>query len=150
MYYPTIFHGVDERDLRFGCWTLNAPRGLDVFITPSEMSSLIEGLAELNLRWQELDKPMSFNPELAEPGSPMKFKVPVPRGKGVQVDVTCLEGSATTEIPPQRICAAMPSLEKGFETLRGLYSIQIIEWDDGCKIPGFDPTKLPERPARGR
>ena len=149
-YAPTIFHGVDARDLSFGCWVYEWPRGTDVFVASHEMASLIKSLAKLQLTWQEFNKPTSFNPEPAEPGSPMKYKFPVPRGKGVQVDVTCLKGSATSEIPRERICTDMPSLEEGFETPRGLYSIQLIEWDAGCKTPGFDPTKLPEQPARSR
>ena len=144
-YYPTIFHAVGPRDLRFGCWSFDWPRGTTVFVGAPEMVAFGEGLAKLNLGWQEFPKRMSFNAEPAEPGSPVKYKVPVPRGKGMQVDVTCQEASATAEVPPEHICTDMQSLEKAFDSLRGLYSIQLIEWEASCKVPGFDPKRLPEK-----
>jgi len=148
--YPTIFQGVEPRDLRFGCWAFHWPSGSVVFVAPSEVAALGEAVAKLNLKWQESSKPISFNAEPAEPGSPVKYKVPVPRGDGLQVDLTCEEGSATAELPPERMCAEMPSLEGAFESLRGLYSIQIIEHEANCKIPGFDPKRLPDRTTRSR
>jgi len=151
-YFPTIFHGVDAQDLSFGCWTSQPPRGWDVFVGLGEMKAFGKALAALNLRWQEFPKPMSFNPQPAEPGSPLKYKVPVPRSKGMQVDVTCGGGSATAELAPDRMCVDMPSLESAFESPRGLYSIEAIEDEAGCKVPGFDPTRLPamRRGASGR
>jgi len=144
-YYPRIFLGVEPSDLNFGCWTFNWPSGTTVFVASKEVTALAEALVSLDLEWHESPRRTSFNAERAEPGSPVKYKVPVPRGKGMQVDLTCDEGSATAELPADRMCAGMPTLEKAFDSPRGVYSIQLIESEAGCKLPGFDPHRLPER-----
>lgn len=142
-HYPTIFRPVEPTDPRAQTWSRRVPEGTTIYVTPLEMKALGEGLAKLKLKWQESTRPLSFKPERAERGSPLRYRVPVPRGKGMQIDISCDGGSATTELPPERICIDMPSWDKLFAEAYARYRLQSIRWDAGCKVPGFDPKKIP-------
>jgi hypothetical protein len=146
-HFPLIIRPVETKDPRYGDWSFVFPVGATVFVSPEEMRGLAKGLAELRLAWQESPKPFSFEPVLEtgphHPSQP--YRVPRQSGKGMEILATCRGGSAKADLAPERICTDLAPLDRVFHTPRALYQFQGMRQDLGCEVPGFNPSKTPER-----
>ena len=142
---PLIFRQVSENDPVFGTWSNDYPTGVTTYISPGEMRRLGEALAKLGLEWQDSPKPLSFEIP-RDPISP--WRVPPPRGGGMEIDITCDTGSAVASLPQERVCRSMKELDPVFSTPMAIYNFRGYRLDWGCKVPNFDLGKRPDSPKR--
>jgi hypothetical protein len=146
-HFPLIIRPVETKDPRYGHCSFVFPVGTTVFVSPEEMRALAKGVAQLGLVWKESPEPFSFEPVLETgphlPGQP--YRLPYQSGHGMEILATCRGGSAKADLAPERICGDLAPLDRVFHTPWAIYQFQGMRHDLGCEVPGFNPSKTPER-----
>lgn len=130
-HYPLVFRAVEEGDSRLG--TGPSADGGIAYIVVFEMQQLSQGLAHLNLSWQESEKIETLE----------SFK-DLPITDRMEIVVVTSKGTAKAQVKPNRICETLGPLDSAIRTKRPLWGFQAFRINYGCKIPGFKPGAYPD------
>lgn len=90
-HFPLIFRAVEQRDPRLNTAPMVA-EGRTVYISQTEMQSLLRGLAQLDLPWQESKKVETLG----------SFKRLRPWSDSMEILVACSKGTARVKVDPKK------------------------------------------------
>jgi len=134
---PMNLYVADASDPRLHTVSLDhglRTKGVEAWITASEMRGLIDKLARSDLEW--------LNSKTVEP-----FKARQDR-RDVQysLDITVVssKGTAKTSIRLTRMCDELLQFDSVMPTPRVRWQFQTLRWDDGCVIPDYHNEAIPK------
>jgi hypothetical protein len=134
---PMNLYVVDAGDPRLHTVSFDSgPRekGVETWITPSEMRLLIDKLAQSDLEW--------LDSKTVEP-----FKAWQNRRDGqysFDITVVSSKGTAKASIRLTRMCDELLQFDLVMPTPRLRWQFQTLRWDDGCVIPGYHNEAKPK------
>jgi hypothetical protein len=109
-------------------------KGVETWITASEMQTLIERLSESHLRWMDSKAVLPFKPWLKRTDGHDSF------------DITVISAKGTTSagIRLTRMCEELLTFDSAMPTPRLRWQFQTLRWDDGCIIDGYHNEAKPK------
>jgi len=109
-------------------------RGLETWITASEMRALVDKLAHSDLAW--------VDSKTVEPIKGWHDR----RDGQYSFDLTVVSsnGTATAKIRLTRMCDELLQFDSVMPTPRLRWQFQILRWDDGCVVPGYHNETIPK------
>lgn len=131
-HFPLIFRAVEQRDPRLNTAPMVA-EGRTVYISQTEMQSLLRGLAQLDLPWQESKKVETLG----------SFKRLRPWSDSMEILVACSKGTARVKVDPKKICEILKPLDSALKTPRALWEFQRFRLNYGCQVSGFQYGAYP-------
>lgn len=131
-HFPLIFRAVEQRDPHLNTAPMVA-EGRTVYISQTEMQSLLRGLAQLDLPWQESEKVETLG----------SFKRLRPWSDSMEILVACSKGTARVKVDPKKICKTLKPLDSALKTPRALWEFQRFRLNYGCQVPGFQYGAYP-------
>jgi hypothetical protein len=146
-HVPLVFRAVKHDDSRLN----SAPileEGRTAFISFTEMSDLLKGLANSDLHWQESETVQALGPYkkigyLGRKGNTMVFRAE--DGYSVMaIWVVHSKGTAKAILAPKGICVTLKPLDSALKTPRTLWEFQIFRMNYSCKVQGFRPEEYPD------
>ena len=112
-----------------------ASKGVETWITASEMRTLIEKLAESHLEWLDSKAVGPFKPWLKRTDGQDSFDITVISAKG----------TARAGIRLARMCDELLQFDSVMPTPRLRWQFQTLRWDDGCVIAGYENEAMPKK-----
>jgi hypothetical protein len=134
---PMNFYVVGAGDSKLHTVSLDSgPRakGVETWITASEMRVLIDKFSQSDLEW--------LDSKTVEP-----FKARQNRRDGQYTfDITVMssKGTARAHIRLTRMCNELLQFDSVMPTPRLRWQFQTLRWDDGCVIPGYHNEEKPK------
>jgi hypothetical protein len=132
-HVPLIFRAVKTGDGRLNTAPIISREGRTAFVTVEELRQLVQSLARSSLSWHDSNEVES-----------LKWKPPLDCFDGMDILVVCLNGSANSKIPPNKICETLQALDPTLQTPRALWEFQLFRHGYGCKVPGFNFQAYPD------
>lgn len=133
-HFPLIFRAVERRDPRLNTAPMVA-EGRTAYISQTEMQSLLRGLAQLDLPWQESERVEALE----------SFKRLRPWSDSMEILIACSKGTARVKVDPKRICEILKPLDSALKTPRALWEFQRFRVNYRCQVPGFEYGAYPDR-----
>jgi len=103
----------------------------DVFISFTQMQTLLDKLAKSDFSWQEKPKIMSIQGLIRQAATP-------------QVAVISSSGTSWAYVRSARMCDEFAQFDSVMATPRILWQFQTSRWDNGCVVPGYDNSAMPK------
>lgn len=111
-----------------------ASRGVETWITPPEMQTLIEKLAQSDLEWFESKSVAPFKAWQKRTDGQLSFDITVISAKG----------TARASIRLASMCDELLDFDSVMPTPRLRWQFQTLRWDDGCVIAGYHNEEMPK------
>jgi hypothetical protein len=134
---PMNFYGASAGDPKLHTVSIEhglSSRGVDTWITTSEMKTLLERLSESSLRWTDSKTVVPFKPWSKRTDGHDSFDITVISSKG----------TASASIRLARMCDELLAFDSVMPTARLRWQFQTLRWDDGCIIAGYDNEAKPK------
>ncbi len=109
-------------------------KGVETWITTSEMQILIERLSESHLQWTDSKTVSPFKPWSKRTDGHDSFDITVVSSKG----------TASAGIRLARMCDELLAFDSAMPTPRLQWQFQTLRWDDGCVIAGYHNEAKPK------
>jgi hypothetical protein len=109
-------------------------RGVETWITASEMQTLIEKLSRSHLQWMDSKTVVPFEPWPKRTDGHDSFDITVISAKG----------TARAGIRLARMCDELLEFDSVMPTPRLRWQFQTLRWDDGCVIAGYHNEAMPK------
>ncbi|AEU38344.1 hypothetical protein AciX8_4063 [Granulicella mallensis MP5ACTX8] len=132
LHAPLVFQVVDESDPYLN----KAPMtdaGRMVYISLPEMRSLVHGLGQFQLAWQEFGQRKPLLPAWKSPAS-----------DGLEITVLYVEKASQAHLSNKQTCQMLARLNGALKQPRALWELQRFETNYACKIRGFNPEEYPD------
>jgi hypothetical protein len=111
-----------------------ASRGVETWISASEMRTLITKLEQSQLGWEDSRTVAPLVPWQKRTDGHDSFDITVISSKG----------TARTSIRLARMCEELLDLDQVMPTPRLRWQFQTLRWDDGCVIAGYHNEGMPK------
>jgi hypothetical protein len=109
-------------------------RGVETWITASEMQTLIEKLSRSHLEWMDSKTVVPFKPWPKRTDGHDSF----------DITVISTKGTARAGIRLARMCDELLEFDSVMPTPRLRWQFQTLRWDDGCVIAGYHNEAMPK------
>lgn len=114
--------------------TGSTAKGVDTWITATEMRALIGKLARSPLAWTDSETVESLKPWKKRKDGQYSF----------DITVVTTGGTARAGVRLARMCDALQQFDSVMPTPRLQWQFQTMRWDDGCVVAGYDNEAAPK------
>lgn len=109
------------------------PIGRSPYISVAEMKLLADRLSHSGLEWHVSTRAKEIVPYI---------KLPI--NDNMQITVFTSSGTATADLPPDRICGVLATLNTAISTPRAHWEFEFFQRMYHCSVQNFDPYSYPD------